>query len=130
MSRSFPPLLLNPTRNCNIPTTAIPVSRVLISVNGKSHHKKLLLTLFFLSGVMSLSITFAIWSSEKDLSKGEVVILLHGLGRSNMAMWRLAGRLEDASYDIQQVGYSSINTTTKEVISEITKQIDTCCQKK
>ncbi|WEJ63039.1 alpha/beta fold hydrolase [Thiomicrorhabdus lithotrophica] len=60
-------------------------------------------------------------------NKKEIVVLLHGLGRSNVAMWRLANLLEDAGYDVKQVGYSSFNTTTPEVVSDITKQIDDCC---
>ena len=74
-----------------------------------------------------ISMAFATWSGGKDFSKKEVVVLLHGLGRSNIAMWRLAGRLEDAGYDVQQVGFSSINTTTDEVIADITQQINSCC---
>ena len=89
--------------------------------------KKMLLILTTLLGSAYLSLSYATWSEDKDLSKKEVVVLLHGLGRSNVAMWRLAGRLEDAGYDVQQVGYSSINTTTDEVIAHITKQIHGCC---
>ncbi|MEW8470361.1 MAG: alpha/beta fold hydrolase [Candidatus Thiodiazotropha sp.] len=89
--------------------------------------KKTVFSLAVLLVSVYLSTAFATWSGEKDLSKKEVVVLLHGLGRSNIAMWRLAGRLEDAGYDVQQVGYSSINTTTDEVIADITKQIDDCC---
>ena len=89
--------------------------------------KKTLFTLSVILGAVYLSLAFATWPGEKDFSKQEVVVLLHGLGRSNMAMWMLAGRLEDVGYDVQQIGYSSINTTTDEVIADITKQIDDCC---
>ncbi|MEW8525614.1 MAG: alpha/beta hydrolase family protein [Candidatus Thiodiazotropha endolucinida] len=89
--------------------------------------KRILLIFTALLGAAWLSIAFATWSGEKDFSKKEVVVLLHGLGRSNIAMWRLAGRLEDAGFDVQRVGYSSISTTTEEVIADITKQIDDCC---
>lgn len=75
-----------------------------------------------------LGMALATWSGGKDFSKPEVVVLLHGLGRSNFAMWRLADRLEDAGYDVQQVGFTSINTTTDEVIADITEQINTCCR--
>ena len=57
----------------------------------------------------------------------EVVVLLHGLGRSTVAMWRLADRIEDAGYEVRQVGYSSINITPEEIIADITQQIDDCC---
>lgn len=66
-------------------------------------------------------------SHKEANSKQEIIVLLHGLGRSNIAMWRLAGRLEDAGYNVHRVGYSSINTTTKEIIGDITQQITDCC---
>ena len=89
--------------------------------------KRILLALSILLVIIQLSWVYATSSVEKDVNKQEVVVLLHGLGRSNIAMWRLAGRFEDAGYDVQQVGYSSINTTTDEVIADISKQIDNCC---
>ena len=57
----------------------------------------------------------------------ELVLLLHGLGRSNIAMWRLADRLEDANYKVQRIGYHSIGTTLAEVLTDITGQINQCC---
>ena len=65
--------------------------------------------------------------TESALPENEIVVLLHGLGRSNTAMWRLAGRLEDDGYDVYQVGYSSIKTTPDEMIETITEQINACC---
>ncbi len=66
-------------------------------------------------------------SEQNEEKLDEIVVLIHGLGRSNIAMWRLAGRLEDGGYEVHRVGYSSINTTADEVISGITNQINTCC---
>lgn len=68
-------------------------------------------------------------SNQAELrdSDKEAVILIHGLGRSNTAMWSLASKLEDAGFYIQRVGYSSFNTTSEEVIADITKQINDCC---
>lgn len=57
----------------------------------------------------------------------ETVVLIHGLGRSNMAMWKLASRLEEAGYEVHRVGYSSFNTTSDEVIADISQQINDCC---
>lgn len=64
---------------------------------------------------------------NNSISNKETVVVIHGLGRSNMAMWRLASRLEDAGYDVHRVGYRSFNTTSDEVIANITEQINECC---
>lgn len=55
----------------------------------------------------------------------ESVILIHGLGRSNTAMWLLASRLEDAGFHIQRVGYDSFNTSIAEIVKNVADQIDT-----
>ncbi len=87
------------------------------------------LNIILLIGVLVLSFASATgeWHVEKDNAKQEIVVLLHGLGRSNTAMWRLAGRLEDAGYEVHRVGYNSINTTPDEIITDITQQINVCC---
>ena len=56
-------------------------------------------------------------------------MLLHGLGRSNAAMWLLAARIGNAGYQVEQVGYSSLNKTPEEIIENISKQINDCCTK-
>jgi pimeloyl-ACP methyl ester carboxylesterase len=57
----------------------------------------------------------------------ETVVLLHGLGRGNLAMWRLAGRLENAGFRVVRVGYDSIARTPEEIVAEVSAQIDACC---
>ena len=95
--------------------------------------KKVLFNLIILASCMLLPFAMA---SDDGLSykamhpKQEIIVLLHGLGRSNIAMWRLAGRLEDAGYEVHQVGYSSIHTSATEIIDDITKQINDCCARK
>ena len=44
-------------------------------------------------------------STREQASDRDVVVLLHGLGRNNMAMWLLAQRLEDAGYHVERIGY-------------------------
>jgi alpha-beta hydrolase superfamily lysophospholipase len=55
------------------------------------------------------------------------VVLTHGLGRSNMAMWVLAWRLEQAGYTVQQVGYDSLTDTPDEILHAVSAQINECC---
>jgi len=82
----------------------------------------------FLISVMGCSITNAEFLSqnEKKASK-EIVVLIHGLGRSNMAMWRLASRIEEAGYHVVRVGYSSLNQTPQAILQDVTQQINDCC---
>jgi pimeloyl-ACP methyl ester carboxylesterase len=56
--------------------------------------------------------------------KNDVVYLLHGLGRSRFAMWVLASRLEDAGFNVYNIGYASINKTPEEILENISRQIN------
>jgi len=56
----------------------------------------------------------------------EVVVLAHGLGRSDWAMWRLAQHLEDADYKVCRLDYASIGESVGQVLAQTTKQIDAC----
>ena len=58
----------------------------------------------------------------------EIIVLLHGLGRSNTSMWLLASRLEDAGYFVQRVEYSSLHQKPDEILKDISSQINQCCQ--
>jgi pimeloyl-ACP methyl ester carboxylesterase len=66
-------------------------------------------------------------SPEAQATDREVVVLLHGLGRNNMAMWRLTHRLEDAGFHVVRVGYSSLDLSPREILEEVSSQIDNCC---
>ncbi len=57
----------------------------------------------------------------------EMVVLLHGLGRGNSAMWLMARRLEDAGYLVERVGYSSLDQSPEEIVEHISTKIDACC---
>lgn len=66
---------------------------------------------------------------EELASDREIVVLLHGLGRNNMAMWLLARRLEDAGFHVERIGYSSLNVSPGEILEEVGSQIDSCCSR-
>lgn len=59
-------------------------------------------------------------------AEDELVVLVHGLGRSDWAMWRFAQRLEDVGYHVCRLDYSTIGESVASVIAETTKQIDGC----
>ncbi|MEP1870363.1 MAG: alpha/beta fold hydrolase [Paraglaciecola sp.] len=56
----------------------------------------------------------------------ELVVLAHGLGRSDWAMWRFAQRLKDAGYKVCSLDYQSIGVSVAEVLTETSTQIDAC----
>ena len=78
-------------------------------------------------GAVQLSHANACWISDDDSVNKETVVVIHGLGRSNSAMWLLASRLEDAGYFVKRVGYRSFGKTPTEINAEIAKQINDCC---
>ena len=56
----------------------------------------------------------------------EVVVLAHGLGRSDWAMWKFAQRLEYANYKVCRLDYTTIGESVNDVLTETSKQIDAC----
>ena len=65
---------------------------------------------------------------DESPGNNEIIILLHGLGRSNTSMWLLAHRLEGAGYFVQQVEYDSLHQDPDEILKDISSQINLCCQ--
>lgn len=57
--------------------------------------------------------------TEKNDPHKEGVILLHGFARSKTAMWRLAGRLEDAGYSVHRIGYDSLTQDIDAIKKEV-----------
>jgi len=80
------------------------------------------------AGIGFFAINFYIDGSDEEIGNKEIVVLMHGLGRSNSAMWLLATRLTYAGYHVVRVGYSSLDQTPEEILKEISKQIDECCR--
>ena len=56
----------------------------------------------------------------------ELVVLAHGLGRSDWAMWRFAQRLENAGYKVCLLDYATLGVSVSRVLAETTEQIDAC----
>lgn len=54
----------------------------------------------------------------------ESVVLLHGLGRSQIAMQPLACRLEEAGFQVISLGYSSLRKGPEEILADITAELE------
>ena len=55
------------------------------------------------------------------------VVLLHGLGRSERAMWRIQRRFADAGFEAHAVGYDSRDQSIDEIVAEVDTAIESCC---
>jgi len=64
-------------------------------------------------------------AAERD--DREIVVVLHGLGRSHKALRYLEERFEEAGYAVVRVGYRSVQATPDEILAEAAMQIDACC---
>lgn len=58
----------------------------------------------------------------------ETVVLLHGLGRSEAAMWLLASRIEAAGFNVVRIGYDSLGDPPERILATVSQQIDACCK--
>ena len=66
-------------------------------------------------------------AAQASAQAREQVVVIHGLGRSRVAMWPLARRIEAAGYEVHLVGYDSLGTTVDEALAEVSAQVDACC---
>lgn len=89
-------------------------------------------SIFFLSIV---AIYLSVSQAQNVLNAGDpgdkdIVVLIHGLARSNAAMWLLNLRLRRAGFHVEAVGYDSLNRTPEQIVENISQQIDSCCKEK
>lgn len=56
----------------------------------------------------------------------ELVVLVHGLGRSDWAMWKFEDRLETAGYKVCTLDYPTIGESVDSVMQETSTQINAC----
>lgn len=62
-----------------------------------------------------------------DNTGNDKVILLHGLGRSEMAMLLMESALTEAGFDVHSVGYPSTDQAPELLLEIISAEIDNCC---
>lgn len=92
--------------------------------------KRFMLVLAGLVAIAVLVSALVDWNPMRtqEGSSGETVVLLHGLGRSNLVTKTMAKRLFESGYNVQQIGYQSLfGDTPDEVVKEVTGQINACC---
>jgi triacylglycerol lipase len=67
-------------------------------------------------------------SSAED-SPADQVVLLHGLGRTDLSMLRMENALEGQGYEVVNVGYSTTQHSIEQLAAEeLGPAVETCCQ--
>lgn len=64
---------------------------------------------------------------ESALDTRDMVVLLHGLGRSSKAMWRLEDRLIEAGFRVRSLSYDSTHQPSDVLRADIARQMADCC---
>jgi pimeloyl-ACP methyl ester carboxylesterase len=88
-------------------------------------------SILFTSALLMVLLLSPVWENRAESSvsgEKEVVVLLHGLARSNMAMWLLKQRLEEADLYVKTIDYASLNQTPEQIVQNISQQINECCR--
>lgn len=86
--------------------------------------KKLIL---FIIGIVSIMVTGQGCSHTKALAQDqqqEVVILVHGYGRSASAMWKLEQYFEQAGFQVRSVGYNSLIQGVPAIKKQLAKKLN------
>jgi pimeloyl-ACP methyl ester carboxylesterase len=84
-------------------------------------------------GLFSVALGLALWSAGcggeiRQVETRDVVVLLHGLGRSDLSMRYMAGQLEEAGYSTVNVGYPSTDHSIEHLAAEeLAPALEECC---
>jgi len=60
-------------------------------------------------------------------AEGDRVVLLHGLGRSHWSMMPLESRLEDAGFEVANLGYPSTHLDPDGLVAYVESAVAACC---
>ena len=63
-------------------------------------------------------------STENAVNNKDFVYVLHGLAQGRWSMKLLALRLDKAGFNVKRIGYKSINRSPKDILQDITDQIN------
>lgn len=66
-------------------------------------------------------------SASSADARQETVVLLHGLGRSTLAMRYLQYRLDEAGFDTVNIGYPSTRLSSGELLALLHEKLEACC---
>lgn len=82
--------------------------------------------LFFISFFIPFPVFAGETGAEPDTTR--MVVLLHGLARSNHSMNQLETRLTEAGFQVHNIDYPSTRHTPEDLVNIIAAEIDACCK--
>ena len=62
-----------------------------------------------------------------DNTGADRVVVLHGLGRSEMSMLLIQSTLTEAGFDVFNIGYPSTELLPEDLLAKVSAEIDDCC---
>jgi len=72
-------------------------------------------------------LAFGCASGPDEATPKELVVLLHGLGRTDWSMKPLELRLEQAGFVVENLHYDSMDHTPEELVADVARKVDECC---
>jgi triacylglycerol lipase len=94
---------------------------------------KLLLSCLLVASGCSTALSIGAIAGDKKVfeqfqgSELRPVVLLHGWGRSERAMWLMKRRFTDAGFAAHAIGYDSRDQSIKQIVAQVDAAIDACC---
>ncbi len=83
---------------------------------------------FIFTLIVSILLSGAAFSeTEPGVQARDKIVLVHGLGRSERAMWLLAVRLEKQGFEVHRIDYNSVRLSPDEILDDASAQIRECC---
>jgi len=76
-----------------------------------------------------LAAVLAGYAHAEEPAPREWVVLLHGLGHSDLSMLPLAKRLEAAGYEVHALRYASTEKTPDALVADLDAELARCCAK-
>lgn len=89
----------------------------------KRNSVSIILVLVLLAGL-------GVFHFPQSSSRDELVIVVHGLARSDNAMWLMERRFADEGYDVCLLDYKTIGQDNGALFSDTVRQIDACLSDK
>jgi hypothetical protein len=80
--------------------------------------------------VISLCIIGSTSISAQELDPPDMVVLLHGLGRTSKSMNYMQGRLSEAGYQVFNYDYESRKSAIDSLVADLQQYLETCCSQK